>query len=113
MIYVLLEVSPREEKESLPTPPLNICLVLDRSTSMQGDKMDMVKATAIQLLRGLRPQDVLSVVTFSDRAEVIVPAGLNQDNKKQEGRIQMIQASGATEIYQRVGSRSQRDPSYA
>jgi Ca-activated chloride channel family protein len=99
LIYALLEVSPREEKESLPTPPLNICLVLDRSTSMQGDKMDMVKATAIQLLRGLRPQDVLSVVTFSDRAEVIVSAALNQDNKKQEGRIQMIQASGATEIY--------------
>ncbi len=99
LIYVLLEVSPREEKEGLPTPPLNICLVLDRSTSMQGDKMDMVKATAIQLLRGLRPQDVLSVVAFSDRAEVIVSAGLNLDNKKQEGRIQMIQASGATEIY--------------
>jgi Ca-activated chloride channel family protein len=99
LIYALLEVSPREEKESLPTPPLNICLVLDRSTSMQGDKMDMVKATAIQLLRGLRPQDVLSVVAFSDRADVIVSAGLNLDNKKQEGRIQMIQASGATEIF--------------
>ncbi|MBC7879539.1 MAG: VWA domain-containing protein [Anaerolineales bacterium] len=99
LIYVLLEVGPREEKEGLPTPPLNICLVLDRSTSMQGDKMDMVKATAIQLLRSLRPQDVLSVVAFSDRAEVIVPAGLNMDNKKQEGRIQMIQASGATEIF--------------
>jgi Ca-activated chloride channel homolog len=99
LIYALLEVSPREEKEVLPTPPLNICLVLDRSTSMQGDKMDMVKATAIQLLRGLRPEDVLSVVAFSDRAEVIVPAGLNLDHKKQEGRIQMIQASGATEIF--------------
>ena len=99
LIYMLLEISPREEKESLPTPPLNICLVLDRSTSMQGDKMDMVKATAIQLLRNLRPEDVLSVVTFSDNAEVIIPAALNLDNKKQDSRIQMIQASGATEIF--------------
>jgi Ca-activated chloride channel homolog len=99
LIYVLLEVGPREEKESLPTPPLNICLVLDRSTSMQGDKLDMVKATAIQLLRNLRPEDVLSVIAFSDNAEVIVPAALNLDNKKQEVRIQMIQASGATEIF--------------
>lgn len=99
LIYVLLEVAPREEKESLPTPPLNICLVLDRSTSMQGDKLDMVKATAIQLLRNLRREDVLSVVAFSDNAEVIVPAALNLDNKKQEVRIQMIQASGATEIF--------------
>ncbi len=99
LIYALLEVSSREEKTSLPTPPLNICLVLDRSTSMQGEKLDIVKATAIQLLRSLRPEDVLSVVSFSDRAEVIVPASVSPDKKKQESRIQMMQASGATEIY--------------
>lgn len=99
LVYALLEIGTRAEKDSLPTPPLNICLVLDRSTSMQGDKMDMVKATAIQLLRSLRPEDVLSVVAFSDYAEVIVPAAINMDIKKQEGRIQMMQASGATEIY--------------
>jgi Ca-activated chloride channel family protein len=99
LLYMLLEAAPREDKESLPTPPLNICLLLDRSTSMQGEKMDMVKATAIQLLRSLRPQDVLSVVVFSDYAEVIIPASLNLDIKKQEGRIQMIQTSGATEIF--------------
>ena len=99
LVYALLEVAPRAEKEGLPTPPLNICLVLDRSTSMQGDKLDMVKATSIQLLRSLRAEDVLSVVAFSDNAEVIVPAALNLDMKKQEGRIQMIQASGATEIF--------------
>jgi Ca-activated chloride channel family protein len=99
LIYLLLEIGPREEKENLPSPPLNICLVLDRSTSMQGDKMDMVKSTAVQLLRSLRPEDVFSVVAFSDRAEVIVPAAYNSDKKKQEVRIQMMQTSGATEIY--------------
>jgi Ca-activated chloride channel family protein len=99
LIYMLLEVSPREEKESLPSPPLNICLVLDRSTSMQGDKMDMVKATAIQLLRSLRAEDVFSLVAFSDYAEVIIPAAFNSDKKKQESQIQMMQTSGATEIY--------------
>jgi Ca-activated chloride channel family protein len=99
LLYMLLEVEPREQKETLPSPPLNICLVLDRSTSMQGDKMDMVKATAIQLLRSLRPEDVFSVVAFSDFSEVIIPAALNTDKKKQEGRIQMIYPSGATEIY--------------
>jgi Ca-activated chloride channel family protein len=67
---------------------------------MQGEKMDMVKAAAIQLIRGLRPQDVFSVVAFSDRAEVIIPASLHMDRVKQEGRIQMIKPSGATEILQ-------------
>ncbi|MDD2922898.1 MAG: DnaJ domain-containing protein [Anaerolineales bacterium] len=99
LVYALLEISPREDAKKIPAPPLNICLVLDRSTSMRGDKMDMVKATAIQLLRGLRPEDVLSVVAFSDRAEVIVSAGINPDKKKQENSIQMMQTSGGTEIY--------------
>ncbi len=100
LIYILLEVGPRDEVEKIPAPPLNLCLVLDRSTSMQGVKMDMVKAAAIQLIRGLRPQDVFSVVAFSDRAEVILPASLHMDRTKQEGRIQMIKPFGATEILQ-------------
>lgn len=100
LIYVLIEAGPREEKtEQVSAPPLNICLVLDRSTSMQGEKMDILKATAIQLMRSLRPQDVLSIVAFSDRAEVVVPASISLDKKKQEGRIQMMQPSGGTEIY--------------
>lgn len=101
LLYVLLEIDPAERQSaSLPAPPLNLCLVLDRSTSMQGEKMDILKATAIQLMRSLRPQDVLSIVAFSDRAEVIVPASISLDRRKQEGGIQMIRASGGTEIFQ-------------
>jgi len=101
VLYVLLELEPAEKQSaSLPTPPLNLCLVLDRSTSMQGEKMDILKATAIQLMRSLRPQDVLSIVSFSDRAEVIVPAAISLDRRKQEGSIQMMHPSGGTEIFQ-------------
>jgi len=100
LIYILLEIGQRENAEKIPAPPLNICLVLDRSTSMQGEKMDMVKAAAIQVLRSLRPQDVFSVVAFSDRAEVIIPATIMMDRTRLEGRIQMMQPSGATEIFQ-------------
>lgn len=100
MLYLILSLeAPAEARES-PSPPLNVCLVLDRSTSMQGEKMDVVKATAIQVLRNLRPQDLLSVVTFSDRAEVIIPAAYHQEKARLEAKIQMIQPSGATEIYQ-------------
>jgi Ca-activated chloride channel family protein len=100
LIYALLEVSPRDDPGKLPTPPLNICLVLDRSTSMRGEKMDMAKATAIQLLRSLRAEDTFSLVAFSDKAEVVIPAVSNSDKKKQENHIQMIHTSGGTEMYQ-------------
>jgi len=100
MLYFILELEAPAEARGAPAPPLNVCLVLDRSTSMQGEKMDIVKATAIQVLRNLRSQDVLSVVAFSDRAEVIVPASYQQEKTRLEAKIQMIQPSGATEIYQ-------------
>jgi Ca-activated chloride channel homolog len=100
MIYFILELGAPDSARAAPSPPLNVCLVLDRSTSMQGEKMDMVKGTAIQVLRNLRQQDILSVVTFSDRAEVIIPASYLQDKARSEAKIQMIQPSGATEIYQ-------------
>jgi Ca-activated chloride channel family protein len=100
MLYLILELEAPAEARAAPSPPLNVCLVLDRSTSMRGEKMDILKATAIQVLRNLRPQDILSVVAFSDRAEVIIPASYHQEKARLEAKLQMIHASGATEIYQ-------------
>ncbi|HJS17267.1 MAG TPA: VWA domain-containing protein [Anaerolineales bacterium] len=100
MLYIILELEAPVDARQSPAPPLNVCLVLDRSTSMQGEKMDMVKAAAIQVLRNLRPQDVLSIVTFSDRAEIVIPATFYEERTRLEAKIQMIQPSGATEIYQ-------------
>ncbi len=99
LLYVLLEFSVPEDLKAIPAPPLNMCLVLDRSTSMQGEKMDVVKSTAIQIIRKLRPVDIFSVVSFSDRAEVIIPSTRNFDRGKQEARIAMLQPSGGTELF--------------
>ena len=94
MLYMIVDLETPLDARSAPSPPLNVCIVIDRSTSMQGEKMDMVKATAIQILRNLRPQDILSVVTFSDRAEVIIPAAFHQERGRLEARVQMIQPGG-------------------
>lgn len=100
LIYVLLNMRGRRRGDSLPVPPLNVCLALDRSTSMKGAKMDLLKAAAIHFLRDMRAEDIFSVITFSDRAEVIIPAGFQSERMKLESRIRDIQASGATELFQ-------------
>ncbi len=99
LIYALLVVQPRLDAEKIPAPPLNVCLLLDRSTSMQGEKMDMVKAAAIQFIRSLRAQDKFSIVTFSDKAEVLIQSAFQKEATRQEAQIQMLQVSGATEIH--------------
>lgn len=102
MIYILLELTPSKQSMEVPVAPLNVCLALDCSTSMKGEKLDMLKAAAIHIVRELRPQDLFSVVTFSDRAEVLIPAAYRPEKHKLEAQIQMLQTSGATEIFQGI-----------
>jgi len=99
LIYVLLEARSAADNEKISAPPLNICLALDRSTSMKDGKMDLLKAAAIQFLRSLRPEDALSIVTFSDNAEVVVPSSFQADTQRLESQVRNIQPSGATELF--------------
>ncbi len=98
LIYVLVELTSIPDPAANVTPPLNLCLILDKSTSMQGARMDMVKSNAIQLLRQMRPQDLISIVVFSDRAEVLIPATRVSDLSRIETKISMLQTGGGTEI---------------
>lgn len=100
LVYVLLDLAPNEKvKEYRSGVPLNICLVLDCSTSMKGEKLEVVKGTAIQLMQRLKAQDIFSVISFSDRAEVVIPATRQANMHRSESRIQMLQTSGGTEIF--------------
>jgi Ca-activated chloride channel homolog len=99
LVYVLLDLSPNEQQgEDTSSAPLNICMVLDCSTSMKGEKLDIVKGTATQLMRRLKAQDIFSIVSFSDRAEVVLPATRQTNIQRSENRVHTLQTSGGTEI---------------
>ena len=100
LIYVTINLSPTEVDESISAPPTNLCLVIDSSTSMQGIWMDMVKSTAIELARQMQPNDILSLVSFNDRAEALVSGGTSEDYDKFSSSIRMILTRGGTEIFQ-------------
>src|ERR1044072_3204982 len=52
-------------------PDLNLSLVLDRSGSMEGEKMVRAREAAMFCVDQMLPSDRLSVVTFDDRIEVL------------------------------------------
>jgi Ca-activated chloride channel family protein len=97
--YVLLDVTPAVD---LPTSrlPLNLCLVLDRSTSMQGMRLQQVKEGTRQIIDRLTADDAISVVVFSDRAEVILPSQKSIDKAMAKSIASTIQPSGGTEMLQ-------------
>ncbi len=97
--YVLLNIA--LVADLFPTQlPLNLCLVLDRSTSMQGMRLQQVREATRQIIDKLRPQDALSLVVFSDRAEVLLPSQRNVDKAVAKSVASTIQANGGTEILQ-------------
>ncbi len=98
LLYALLELEVSAEKP--PPPLLNVALVVDRSTSMQGEKLETVKKAIADWMESLRAEDLYSIVTFSDRAEVILPSTPQRSVQRTRSRIYAIQASGGTEIYQ-------------
>jgi Ca-activated chloride channel family protein len=100
LLYALIDMQiiPDSGLEPSP-PPLNLALVLDVSTSMQGERLDMVKATAIELIRGMRPKDIVSIVSFNDRAQIPIQANYNINVRQAERDIHALHAQGGTEIY--------------
>jgi Ca-activated chloride channel family protein len=99
LIYALIDLTAPPGVDPLPRPPINLCLIIDRSTSMQGARMDTVKATAIELVRQTRPQDILSVVAFGDRAEVLAPSSQRLERSEIESNIRLLRTGGGTEIH--------------
>jgi len=97
VVYCLLNIKTIARAKRI-TPPLNLCLVIDRSTSMQGARLDHTKSAARQIIEGLNENDFFSIVTFSDRAEVILPSQSCENKPLILSKVNAIQASGGTEI---------------
>jgi uncharacterized protein YegL len=100
VVYLLFDIAAGQSDQARGRQALNLCLVLDRSTSMQGSRLEQTKAAAQRMIDSLAPDDALSIVTFSDKAEVVWPSQLLTDPIKTKAKVSAIQASGGTEILQ-------------
>ncbi len=101
VIYMLAEVfpDPRATHESHKRESrLNLCLVLDRSNSMNGPRLNQLKVAAHQIIDQMNETDILSLVAFNDRAEVIIPATAVTDRAALKARVSLMSASGGTEL---------------
>ena len=79
--------------------PMNIALVIDRSGSMQGKRIDEARRAAQMAIDRLSPDDIVSVVSYDDRVEVEVPATKATDRAAIKERIQRLTARGSTAIW--------------
>ena len=98
MLYALIGLR-ASDSVVFPRVPLNLCLVLDHSSSMlRGGKVDRLKETVRGIIDQLDEDDYLSIVTFGDRAEVLSPAQPLRNKAMAQGAIDAMRCRGGTEI---------------
>ena len=101
-VVVKIDLSAIAGKTKSRRTPLNLAVVLDKSGSMAGAKLEKTKQAAIQLVDRLAPNDIFSLIVFSDQARVLVSAQKVEDKNALKEKIESIRADGSTALYSGV-----------
>lgn len=97
VVTVRLDVITPGEAEGGLARPLNLALVLDKSGSMQGDKIETAKAAAIEVVNQLADADTFCLVAFSATADPLVKATRIAGNQEAiRNRIRELKAESTT-----------------
>ena len=82
-----------------PRKPLNIAMVLDRSGSMSGDKIEQAREAAAAAIELMKPDDIVSIIAYDTEVETIVPATKRGDGKEILEKIKKLEPGGTTALY--------------
>jgi Ca-activated chloride channel homolog len=88
------------ELPSAASPPVNLGLVIDTSSSMEGEAIADARAAARVVLDSMKDGDRLSLVVFHSTAEVLVPSTVldARSRARVADRIRDMKAHGTTDL---------------
>jgi Ca-activated chloride channel family protein len=97
---------------------MNLCLVIDRSGSMEGPPLEYVKQACSYVVDLLSPNDVLSIVTFEETVDVLMPPQRVTSKEQIKAGISRLMPGNTTDLYGGISLGAQQvaqlaDPSRA
>jgi Ca-activated chloride channel family protein len=80
--------------------PVDLTIVLDRSGSMQGEKIEAARLAVLRLMERLTPNDRLALVTYSDGVQLVSPlTAMGESNRHRLiTTVRQIFADGNTNL---------------
>lgn len=103
--FMVLMAPPAQNKDSLPPLKREVTIVLDRSGSMAGEKLEQVRAAALQVLEGLDDGEAFNIIAYNEAVEMFAQQPLIKDAAAmQQARdyLTALRVSGGTNIHDSV-----------
>ncbi|MBL9180573.1 MAG: VWA domain-containing protein [Verrucomicrobiaceae bacterium] len=87
-------------KDAKPNrPPANVAIVLDRSGSMGGEKIQQAREAAVAAIERLGGDDIVSVIAFDTAVTTVVPATKLSSREEIIAAIRKIEVGGSTALF--------------
>jgi Ca-activated chloride channel homolog len=100
-VIVQVEVEARKSDDARRAP-MNLAIVLDRSGSMEGAKLEKARQAAAMAVDKLGDDDIFSLVTYDDQTDLLISperVGGRDHREELKARIHRIQAGGSTALH--------------
>ncbi len=100
--YYLLLVSPSPRAVAASSMPKDVVVVLDRSGSMSGEKIQQAREAARYVINNLNPEDRFNFIAYNDFPNLCFPelqAATPENMQRAFTRLDHMDASGSTNIY--------------
>jgi Ca-activated chloride channel homolog len=96
-VYAMVDIKPGS-KPGFGAAGANFTLVLDRSGSMDGEKLDNMKEAVGYVVDHLSDKDLISIVIFDDQVETLIPSQAAKNREEIKTALAKVIARGGTQI---------------